>query len=58
MSVRKELVCEQGKGGEGWGVGERSRYRKKGGGGGEEGVKPIDKDLKACRNRRRNLTLY
>ena len=26
--------------------------------GGEEGVKPVDRDLKPCRNRRRNLNLY
>ena len=52
--VRKELVCEQERGGEG----KRSRKRKKGGGGGEEGVKRVDKDLKLCRNRRRNLNFY
>ena len=41
------------------GEGKRSRKRKKrGGGGGEEGVKRVDKDLKLCRNRRRNLNFY
>ena len=39
------------------GEGKRSRKRKKGGGG-EEGVKRVDKDLKLCRNRRRNLNFY
>ena len=41
------------------GEGKRSRKRKKKrGGGGEEGVKRVDKDLKLCRNRRRNLNFY
>ena len=40
------------------GGGGEVEISQKGGGGGEEGGKPIDKDLKACRNRRRNLTLY
>ena len=41
------------------GRGERSRKGKKGvGGGGEEGVKPVEKDLMPSRNRRRNLNLY
>ena len=43
------------------GEGKRSRKREKrrgGGGGGEEGVKRVDKDLKPCRNRRRNLNFY
>ena len=40
------------------GEGKRSRKRKKSGGGGEEGVKRVDKDLKLCRNRRRNLNFY
>ena len=39
------------------GEGKRSRKRKKRGGG-EEGVKRVDKDLKLCRNRRRNLNFY
>ena len=38
------------------GTGERSRKGKKRGG--EEGVKPVDKDLMPSRNRRRNLNLY
>ena len=40
------------------GEGKRSRKRKKGRGGGEERVKRVDKDLKLCRNRRRNLNFY
>ena len=40
------------------GTGERSRKGKKRGRGGEEGVKPVDKDLMPSRNRRRNLNLY
>ena len=39
------------------GTGKRSRKGKKRGGG-EEGVKPVDKDLMPSRNRRRNLNLY
>ena len=39
------------------GTGERSRKGKKRRGG-EEGVKPVDKDLMPSRNRRRNLNLY
>ena len=39
------------------GEGKRSRKRKKRGGGGER-VKRVDKDLKLCRNRRRNLNFY
>ena len=35
---------------------KRSRKRKKRAG--EEGVKPVDKDLMPCRNRGRNLNLY
>ena len=38
------------------GGGKRSKKRKKGRV--EEGVRPVDKGLKACRNRRRNLNLY
>ena len=37
---------------------ERDRESAKKGGGGEEGVKRVDKDLKLCRNRRRNLNFY
>ena len=40
------------------GEGKRSRKLEKRGGGGEEGVKRVDKDLKPCRNRRRNLNFY
>ena len=40
---------------EGTGGGEVGKAQKKGG---EEGVKPVDRDLKPCRNRRRNLNLY
>ena len=36
---------------------ERDRESAKKGGG-EEGVKRVDKDLKLCRNRRRNLNFY
>ena len=39
------------------GEGKRSRKCEKKGGG-EEGVKRVDKDLKLCRNRRRNLNFY
>ena len=39
------------------GEGKRSRKRKKKRGG-EERVKRVDKDLKLCRNRRRNLNFY
>ena len=42
---------------EGRGGGDVEKSQK-GGGGGKEGVKPVDKDLKPCRNRRRNLNLY
>ena len=38
---------------------ERDRESaKKGGGGGGEGGKRVDKDLKLCLNRRRNLNFY
>ena len=40
------------------GEGNRSRKREKRGGGGEEGVKRVDKHLKPCRYRRRNLNFY
>ena len=39
----------------GGGGGEVGKAQKKGG---EEGVKPVDRDLKPCRNRRRHLNLY
>ena len=38
------------------GGGERSGKRKKKGG--EDGLKPVDRDLMPPRNRRRNLHLY
>ena len=41
--------------GKGGGGGEVVKAQKKGG---EEGVKPVDKDLMPSRNRRRNLNLY
>ena len=41
--------------GRGQGVGEVEKAQKKWG---EEGVKPVDKDLMPSRNRRRNLNLY
>ena len=44
---------QEGRGG--GGVREVGKAQKKGG---EEGVKPVDRDLKPCRNRRRNLNLY
>ena len=37
---------------------DRESAKKGGGGGGEERVKRVDKDLKLCRKRRRNLNFY
>ena len=52
LSSRVQEGRGQGRGG---GVGEVEKAQKKGG---EEGVKPVDKDLMPSRNRRRNLNLY
>ena len=53
LSSRVQEGRGQGRGG--GGVGEVEKAQKKGG---EEGVKPVDKDLMPSRNRRRNLNLY